>query len=174
PGTFANIASIGDAIGEYRERDAMGEILKSAVDPKTGTLDMNKAATAIALSGRDPVKYLTLLEAEARRKEAADFRGQSLDIARQGKDIQERQLKLHEENARRPTRQIVPSDPILGGGGAYTIPQDPDADITYRPFPSAVPPPAVAPQSALPGGGPDNLAAVEPSPENAPPYQVAG
>ena len=34
PGTFANIASIGDAIGEYRERNAMGEILKSAVDPR--------------------------------------------------------------------------------------------------------------------------------------------
>jgi len=166
-GTFANIASIGDAIGSYRERNAMGELLRGAVDPQTGALDMNKAATAIALSGRDPVRYLTLLEAEARRKEAADYRGQSLDVARQGRDIQERQFKLEEEKAKRGTRQVVPPS-LMSPGGVYDIP--PEGDPRFRPFPN---PPAVGPQSALDVPAP-NMAAVEPNPEEAPPYSVAG
>jgi hypothetical protein len=165
-GTFANIASIGDSIGQYRERNALGDLLRGAVDPQTGALDMNKAATAIALSGRDPTKYLTLLEAEARRKEAATSRQDALDIARQGRDIQERQFKLEQEKAARGARQVVPPS-LMSPGGVYDIPQQ--GDPTFRPFPQPTP----GPQSALdvPGA---NLAAVEPNPEEAPPYAVAG
>ena len=164
-GTFSNIASLGDAIGQYRERNAMGELLRNAVDPQTGALDMNKAATAIALSGRDPAKYLTLLEAEARRKEAASSRGEALDIARQGRDIQEKQFKLEEEKAKRGARQVIPPS-LMSPGGVMDIPLQ--GDPTFRPFPTQT-----GPQSALdvPGA---NLAAVEPDPESAPPYQVAG
>ncbi|MES2392670.1 MAG: hypothetical protein V4555_13575, partial [Acidobacteriota bacterium] len=42
-----------------------GEIMRGATD-SSGNLDLNKAATAIALSGRDPAKFLTLLEAQRR------------------------------------------------------------------------------------------------------------
>src|SRR5262245_19512854 len=76
---FSGIGELGAGIGEYRERNALGELLRGAVDPQTGALDMQKAATAIALSGRDPVKFLSLLEAQQRAKEAASYRQESLD-----------------------------------------------------------------------------------------------
>jgi hypothetical protein len=171
-GTFSNIASLGDAIGQYRERNAMGELLQGAIDPKTGVLDTNKAATLIALSGRDATKYLTLAEAAARAKEASAYRQEALDVAREGRTIQQKQLDLAIRKADEPTRQVVPPT-LMNPGGVYSIPRE--GDPSYRPFPLPPdpPPPVIAPQSAIPGG--PNLAAFDPNdPENAPPYRVAG
>ena len=193
-GTFSNIASLGDAIGQYRERNAMGELLKGAIDPTTGVLDTNKAATLIALSGRDPTKYLSLAEAASRAKEASSYRQEALDIARQGRDIEERRFKIEEEKAGRPAVTIKGTGTPLDPYQRVTI--DPrTGKATIDPLeggqPPIPPPPPRAPvpgSSALPGGGggPD-VADISPAgfpgapgpgspfdPELAAPYRVAG
>lgn len=191
-GTFNNIASIGDAIGQYRERNAMGELLKGALDPNTGVLDTNKAATLIALSGRDPTKYLSLAEAASRAKEATSYRQTQLDLLAQQRALEERRVKLEEEKAGRPAITIkgtgTPLDPF------QQISVDPKTGkVTVTPLDTGQPavPPAprrtpVPGSSALPGegptladsspagfpGGPGTLAAFDP--EEGPPFQVAG
>ena len=62
-GTFNNIASIGDAIGEYRTRNRLSEVAQGAIDPQTGQLDINKFAAGAALAGIDPMRALTIAEA---------------------------------------------------------------------------------------------------------------
>jgi hypothetical protein len=172
-GTFNNIASIGDAIGNYRERNAMGELLKGAIDPTTGHLDMDKAATAIALSGRDPVKYLTLMEAargrttqeKAQRALEAYHATTTAETARANAAAErQRQQQLDQ-----PTTTVVPPT-LINPGGAYTVPRDPTQPPVIRPFP----PQSVGPQSALEEPPPNLAAAEPPNPEEAPPYRVAG
>src|SRR5580765_6592188 len=77
PSVFNNLASIGDALAERRDRNALGEIARSAVGPD-GQLDMNKFATAIALSGRDPARVLALMQTE-RGQSRADAAQRALE-----------------------------------------------------------------------------------------------
>jgi hypothetical protein len=173
-GTFNNIASIGDAIGNYRERNAMGELLKGAVDPQTGVLDTNKAATLIALSGRDPVKYLTLVEAargrstqeNAQRALEAYHERTATEAARANREAE----RQRQQQIDQPTTTVVPPS-LLSPGGAYTVPRDLTQPPVIRPFPLQGTP--GQPQSALEAPGP-NIAAAEPNLEEAPPYRVAG
>lgn len=169
PSAFNNIASIGDAIAERNERNTLGELLQSATD-QSGNLDLNKAATAIALSGRDPTRYLNALgqQATLKRSEA----GLAETIRSNRETERQRQDALD-----RPDIHYDPGS-LLRPGGVITTPRRPGAVPSFQPLDRAVPAPAATPgpQSSLdvPAGPVGPLAAAEPGPESGPPYRVAG
>lgn len=163
PSVFANIANIGESIGAYRDQQALSELAKGAVDPKTGQLDINKFVTANALAGRNPIAMMKLVEDMRHQREAEGIARTQAEAARLA--------------AGRRSMQYVEPDPISGTPGGWRIAPDLDAADKGGRFIQDQPivrptPPVVAPQSAVPGGGPGNLAALDP--ENAPPYRVAG
>src|SRR5580765_2857475 len=73
PIDFSPLADIGRTYGQYRDRQEVGQLLQGAIDPKTGMLDLNRATTALAVSGRDPETYLRAATAQSSlaRQEAA-------------------------------------------------------------------------------------------------------
>lgn len=160
----AGLGDLGASIGRRREQEEVGNILRGAVDPKTGQLDFGKAATAAALAGRPDL--ISDMLGQLNRRE-------SLDVQRSARDIAAGRLKLEEEAATRPTYTITPG--VLGQPGSVlrTAPGQPPTLHGPAPQYQPPPPPTVAPgpQSALPG---PNFAAAEPDIENAPPYRVAG
>lgn len=174
PIDFSAIGDIGRMYGQYRDRQEVGQLLRGAIDPKTGSLDLNKAATALAVSGRDPESYLRAATAQEglRRGEAAQraLEAHYTEQARANRE-QERQ---RQQQIDQPTQTVVPPS-LMNPGGAYSIPRDVTQPPVYRPFSPTTPAPVTpapatpAPQSALPG---PNFA--EANPEQAPPYRVAG
>jgi hypothetical protein len=163
--------------GQYRDKQEVGRLLQSAVDPKTGSLDWNKAATTLAVSGRDPETYLRAATAQAglREREAAQraleqhYRATE-EQARQGLDLRKQEIEQGK------VLDFTVEDP-LGLGPPKRFRRYPDGrqEQIYPPSttaPPTTPAPAVtpAPQSALPGG--PNVA--QANPEEAPPYRVAG
>jgi hypothetical protein len=171
-GTFANLASIGDAIGEYRTRNRLSEVAQGAIDPQTGALDIQKFASGAALAGIDPMRALALAEA-ARGRTTSENAQRALEAyhertAREQERANRESERLRQLQLDQPTTTVVPPT-LMNPGGAYTIPRDPTQPPVIRPFPN----PTIGPQSALETPGP-NLAAAEPNPEEAPPYRVAG
>lgn len=171
PIDFSAIGDIGRMYGQYRDRQEVGRLLQGAVDPKTGALDLNRAATALAVSGRDPDNYLRAATAQEglRRGEAAQraLEQHYLEQARANREAERQRQQQFDQ----PPPTIVPPS-LMSPGGAYSVPRDITQPPTYRPFPPGVAPaPATpAPQTALPGG--PSFASF--NPEEAPPYRVAG
>jgi hypothetical protein len=175
PSVFSNLASLGESIGNRREQDAIAGIMAGATDDK-GNLDLNKAATALALSGRDPIKYinaLTLqrgeLSREAANKASEAYHNALIGLTQQQRDIQ----KAAEERARQQFEEgetKIDTGGVLRPPGVYRVPRGGTGAPTFTPFPNA---PGVGPQSAI---EPSQQLALplEPNPEEAPPYQVAG
>lgn len=170
PIDFSAIGDIGRTYGQYRDRQEVGRLLQGAVDPKTGALDLNKAFTTLAVSGRDPGPYLAAATAQAgERDRAAAQRALEAHYIEQARAnaVAERQ---RQQQLDQPSQTVVPPS-LMNPGAVYTVPRDTTQPPVVRPFPMpAMPAPATpAPQSALPG---PNFA--QASPEEAPPYRVAG
>jgi hypothetical protein len=159
PSAFRPLSEIGESIAGYREQQFMSDLLRGATDA-SGKLDFDKAATAIALSGRDPMKVMNLLANEQARREL------------------ERHHRISEEAAliaaRRPQQWFYPGG-LVDQPAVITAPREEGKPPIRTPVPgTSITPPG--PQSTLPGGGP-TLASMEPdqfAPEEAPPYRVAG
>ena len=176
PSVFANIASIGDTIGQYRDQQQMADLAKGAVGPN-GQLDINKFATSLALSGRNPAAMLREIETMRHQRESEGT----------AKTLAEAAML----SAKRKQWTYDPGDPNAGmppgwrsapdADGASSFVPDKNAPVTIAPRPAATPP-IVKPQSALPGAGPNmasDLGGGGPAqaafnPEEAAPYQVAG
>src|SRR6476646_2053417 len=99
PIDFAPLAEIGRTYGQYRDRQEVGQLLQGAIDPKTGMLDLNRATTALAVSGRDPETYLRAATAQAglSQRDAAQkaLEQHYLDEAARGKralDLREQEI----------------------------------------------------------------------------------
>ena len=165
PSVFANLAGIGESIGAYRDQQQLMELSKSAVDPRTGQLDMNKFATSLALSGRDPLRVMAQIETMRHQRESEK---NAAALAKAAQIAAERKLWTFDPND--PAGPGWRAPPDLANPGGIWKPVEQGPTILPR---TAPPAPAVKPQSALPGG--PNVAAFDPNdPENAPPYQVAG
>jgi hypothetical protein len=171
PIDFSPLADIGRMYGQYRDRQEVGQLLQGAIDPKTGMLDLNRATTALAISGRDPETYLRAATAQSglARQEAAQraLEQHYLEQARANKVSEEqRQQQLDQ-----PQQTIVPPT-LLSPGYVIQAPKKAGQPPVFQPFtaPAAPAPATPAPQSALPGG--PNVAQADP--EQAPPYRVAG
>lgn len=162
PIDFSPLADIGRSIGQYRDRQEVGQLLKSAIDPKTGTLDLNRATTMLAISGRDPETYLRAATAQASlARQEAGQRALEAHYAEQA-----RANRAREEQ---PQQQYVPGT-LMTPPYVIQMPKKTGEAPIYHPVAPPAPAPATpGPQSALPG---PNLA--EASPEEALPYRVAG
>jgi hypothetical protein len=163
PSVFSNIANLGESIGRYREQSQLADIARGAVDPTTGALDINKFAAGAAIAGHDPVRLLSLLETTRHQKEAESIARTTAEAAKTA--------------AQRRQWQYVEEDPITGTPAHWlSSPDETGASKTapvQRPAPATQPQPATPkPQSALPGG--PSFASIEPNPEEAAPYRVAG
>ncbi len=161
PSVFANIASIGENIGQYRENQALAEIGKGAIGPD-GKLDIDKWVASNVLAGRNPIAMLKLAE-EMRHQRATEGTGKTM--AEAAKIAAERKLWTFD-----------PNDPAGPGWRAPPDSQNPMG--IWKPVEQGptILPRTPAPQSALPPapGGP-SLAGYDPNdPENARPYQLAG
>src|SRR6185369_7840250 len=113
PSVFTNIANIGESIGAYRDQQALSELAKGAVDPKTGQLDINKFVTANALAGRNPIAMMKLVEDMRHQREAEGIARTQAEAARLA--------------AGRRSMQYVEPDPISGTPGGWRIAPDLDA-----------------------------------------------
>ena len=170
PSVFANIASIGQAIGEARLRQQIGEL--TVTDDK-GNINYDATNTNLARAG--------LLGPEA--IQTGGYRQQLIGQHASDAAALEAHRRALEESARltaeRPGYHYVPptqGDLLTPGSPGYMIeePRRPGAAPIIRNWPgvTAAPPSTPGPQSALPG---PNFAALNPNdPENAPPYRVAG
>src|SRR4029077_20681631 len=144
PSVFTNIASIGDAIAGYRDQQAAADIGRQSIGPD-GKLDINKFVSANVLAGRNPIARLKLVEDMRHQREAEGIARTTADAAKTA--------------AGRRAMQYVEPDPISGRPGGWRIAPDPETFqsrpfIEDPPYTSARPPPAVAPQSALPSAAP--------------------
>jgi hypothetical protein len=180
--TFANLAGIGDTIANYRDQQALGELAKTATDA-SGNLDINKFATAVALSGRDPTRLINAITARqqvARSEESQ--KALAAHYTATEKRLEE-QLRLQREIAEQGKVQRFKVDRVnpytdevtteiheLGPGG-YKIYTPPAGTVVPPPTTTPAPKPqsqlvpltdTSAPQAA-------GLA----NPEEGPPYQVA-
>lgn len=172
-GLAAGIANLGAQIGAYRDQQEEAALLREAIDPQTGAFDVNRAVRAYANAGRDPtgliataMRQQTLTE-QARHNKAIE---ESQRITAEAAKAASQTRGLHFDpggygpGGYRPPSFYLPPDATGAGAKAFPVPSGP----TATPPP---PPPAPAPQSALPG---PSFAAVEPNPEEAAPYRVAG
>jgi len=76
---FSAISRLGDAIGAYRQKQAMQGALAEATDPQ-GNVDFNKAAAALTRLGAidQAAPFLRLAEARSNRAEARGARSEAL------------------------------------------------------------------------------------------------
>jgi len=171
---FSGIGELGAGIGRYREEQDVSNILKSAVGPD-GNLDWNKAATALAVTGRDPSKFLnalmqqqTLAQHAQTQKSLDAYHAASLkqaaDIAKENADLRRQELEQGK------TSEFSIEDP-LGLKPATRYRYSPNIG-TKQVFPPPPEPVVPGPRSDVPALAPGNVAAV--NPEEGPPYRVAG
>ena len=187
PIDFSGLATLGEGLGRYREQQQLGEIMAGAVDPATGELDWNKAAKAIAISGRDPTKVLSQLTAreglarqEAAQRSTEAYQRAQEEIARARLAEEARANAAREAQSRRQWVAPVPGtlmEPERPGGVIELGPpgQAPTWHPIQRPGAAPAPAPTPGPQSEVPPGvvpGPAPTATLDP--ERGPPYQVAG
>jgi hypothetical protein len=157
PSTWANIGSLGDAIAHRRDQSEVADLMRSATD-ESGNLDLNKAATAIALSGRDPIKYITALTAQSaeRRGEAAQKALEAHYVATQStaersqaatEAYQKQMLELRQKELDQGKVLDFTVDDPLGIKPQRRFRKYPDGHTEEIPIPKATTP---GPQSALP------------------------
>jgi hypothetical protein len=171
-GTFANIASIGDAIGEYRTRNRLSEVARSAIDPQTGALDIQKFASGAALAGIDPMRALAIAEA-ARGRTTSENAQRALEayharIAAEAERANKESERQRQQQLDQPQQQYVPGT-LMTPPQIIQMPKKAGEPPIFHPVPN----PTIGPRSSLETPGPD-LAAAEPNPEEAAPYAVAG
>jgi hypothetical protein len=178
PLDFSPLQDLGASIGAYRERQQLGDLLAGATDPQ-GNLDINKAARALAVSGRT--------------REAREL----LDTAIRSNAQTEltKHYRSMEESARiaaeRPQYSVqAPVEPdILAPGRPGTIielprrPGEPPKAYPYPTVPAPATPAPATPATPAPvvpaprSSADDVLPAPAPTaainPEEAAPYRVA-
>jgi hypothetical protein len=170
PIDFSFIGDLGKSLAGYRDRQEVGRIMQGAVGPD-GNLDINKAATALAVSGRDPETYLktAIAQASENRQLAAQraLEAHHKEMERIAGVTAERPQYFHEPGGLLTDPRIIEAPRRPGQPPrVYPIPREPGA---------VGPASGPGPSSALPG--PNFAAAVPPpgiNPEEAPPYRVAG
>ena len=184
PSVWSNISSLGDAIGARREQSAVADLMRSATDD-SGNLDLNKAATAIALSGRDPIKYINALTAQSaeRRGEAAQKALEAHYVATQStaertqaasEAYQKEMLRLREQEIQQGKTLDFTVDDPLGIKPQRRFRKYPDGRTEEIPIPAGpAKPPVPGPQSALPevpgAPGPQLALNSNPAPPPEPP-----
>jgi hypothetical protein len=159
PINFAPLGEIGTTIGRYRDQQEIGRLLQGAIDPKTGQLDFNRAATALATSGRDPGEYLRALTAQG-----------TLGIHA----MTARSTMEHQREMERIARETMEQGKVTRGVVTEEGPQG-DVHRAYELGPKGfrwLEAPATPATSAPAATAPGPQSAAEP--EEAPPYQVAG
>src|SRR4030095_5126197 len=148
PIDFSWIGDLGKSIGQYREREEVGRILSGARDA-SGNLDLNKAATALAVSGRDPETYLKAATAAAgERDRAAAQRALEQhykDVAAEAK----RSTDIEQQKADQPQYHYVPRT-LMDPGAIIEAPRKPGQLPIIHPWPGAAQPPATAPPAPRP------------------------
>jgi hypothetical protein len=203
-GAFATgLGTLGQAIGNRREEAEIAGIMQSATDAQ-GNLDLNKAATAIALSGRDPIRFINALTAqkgevrgERAQKALEEHYRATEKLMQEQRDLEK---KRYEEGAvtTHPPSLLQPGYTIRTPPGQapvitpFTVPTAPpgpqsaienpnEAYAFAGPPPPPVPPPVPPGNIPLQPVSPNNPLGPRPvqlplplDPENAPPYQVAG
>jgi len=183
PIDFSFLANLGSSLGAMRERDEVGRIMQGAVGPD-GNLDINKAATALAVSGRDPETYLKTAIAQASERRA--------EAAQRALEAHYRALEKSAETAANRPQYFHEPPTLLKPGLIIEAPRVPGAPPKVYPYtsPGATPDePPPAPGSgggfsggatgapvggANPGPVPGPASALPPQPDQAPPYRVAG
>jgi hypothetical protein len=87
PSVFNNIASIGDAIGAYREHQQVADAIKAATDPTTGSIDFDKATANLGQAGL--VRYAEPFMQAGLRKQALQQTGAAqTETARHNKELE--------------------------------------------------------------------------------------
>jgi hypothetical protein len=159
PASFSGISQLGASIGQYRDETEVGRIMAGAVDPRTGALDLQRAASALAVTGRDPTHYLTALARDQALKQAQAHFEVTSKIQQQAADAA--MLAANKGTAHYDADNnrwiVIPSDPSKNQIQVYPM------------VPERKPPPA--PGASLPGGP---SYAGDFNPEEAPPYRTAG
>lgn len=195
---FSPLQSIGEGIGQYRQKQQIGGILASATGPD-GQLDLNKAAAGLASAGfaGHAQRLLDSAMRQAAQRSLEQHQRTSEETTRRGQDITaghysaaEREAaartKLEQErlDLERETRKegtIYPEpDPLGLGGPTYRRYDRGTGTMGVVPqgvVPTAPAPATIAPRSDL---APDAAPEAQPTfadrfdPENAPPTRVAG
>src|SRR4029077_3047903 len=152
PSVFSNIANLGESIGRAREQSQLADIARSAVDPTTGALDVNKFATAAAVAGHDPTRLLTLIEAQ-RGRSTAEAAQRALEAyhtrtATEAERANRENERLRQLQLDQPQQQFVPGT-LMPPPYVIQMPKKAGEPPIYQPV---TPPPAATPgpQTALP------------------------
>ena len=164
----SGIGSLGQGLGAQRDAAEVADLMRSATD-SSGNLDLNKAATAIALSGRDPIKYINALTARSaeQRGEAAQRALEKHYGATEG--LMREQRDLERQKYEEGTIQAI-EDPY-GGPTRYIRIRPGEKPPEEIPIPKRTP----GPQSALPEApGGQQLAFAGPPPPIGTPVEPGG
>lgn len=185
PIDFSPLSQIGESIGQYRQQQEIGSILRGATD-ESGNLDIQKAASGLGAAGH-LVAANRLIDTATRRaaqqaSEATARRGQDItkahytateaDMAEQRRIAQER-LNLEEKTRKQGNIYVEPN--ALGiGPPTYRRLNPDDTFQTLTPTPAAPAPSPIGPRSDIaPGAMPTASFAERFDPETAPPARVA-